>query len=96
MNNEKSGTIRSKEAKQVVYDLLLSRGVSKAVWKITPGGELHMLVANRSVTFPLKAGMTYYGLRNMLQQIERCLDEMAVARDRRQIDLEDAIRTVSA
>lgn len=85
-----SGTIRGKEAKQVIGDLLASRNVSKAVYKIT-GRELHMLVAGRPVVFSPAAGMSFYGLEALRGQVNRAIDEMHIARDKRQVDLEDVI-----
>lgn len=96
MKAEKAGTIRTKEAKQVVGDLLVSRNVSKAVYKMKPGGELNMLVGSRQVTFQCKAGMSFYGLQALLASVNRAIDEMSIARDARQIDIEDAIRQAAA
>lgn len=83
-------TIRTREAKQVIGDLLASRGVSKAVCKIA-GRELHMLVDGRQVTFSLKAGMSFYGLEALRAEVGRAIDDMQISRNKRQIDLEDLL-----
>lgn len=96
MKTVNEGTIRSIETKQVISDLLVSRGVSKALYKMAPGGQLSMLVGGRQVTFSCKAGMTYYGLKALHASVNRAIDEMGRERDSRQIDLEDAIRSAAA
>jgi hypothetical protein len=90
-----AGTIRKREAKTVVSDLLAQRGVSRALYNITPGGKLHMLIGGREVVFACGRGLTYYGLNDLLKQVNKAVDEMALKRDERQIDLEDAIKAKS-
>lgn len=85
------GTIRSREAKDVVVDILQRRSVPKWLWS-SKGKAIHILVGSRPVAVVVPARMTFYGLEALTEQVERICDDIEAARRHRgQIDLEDAI-----
>jgi hypothetical protein len=88
---EAIGTIRGREAKQVVADILQERGISPSLWAIRSDG-LHILVRGRQVIVPFRAGLTVYGLDAVRRRVEALCDESRKPHDARQIDIEDAIR----
>lgn len=85
------GTIRAREAKSVVKDLLDERRVSPGSYKID-SRKLNLLVGARVVEVPLPRGLTFYGMQDLLRKVEACIREMESARaHRQQIDLEEVI-----
>lgn len=93
MQGEIKGTIRSKEAKSVVADFMAARKIPRSVWSITPRGGLSFMVNGHITVVDLPAGQTFNGLTRALERIGRLCDEYHNrVVDRRQIDLEDAIR----
>lgn len=92
MSSAGNGTIRGREVKEVIRDLMRQRKVPAHVWNLTPRGILTILVGTRIVEIPCPAGQTFYGLQAALRRIEQALDERERGHDRRQIDLEDLIK----
>lgn len=93
----KDGTIRGRETRQVVSDLMERHGVPKGVWSITPRGKLNMLVGSRCVSFDCPAGLSFYALQALCVKIEVAIREREAAmRHVGQVDLEDAIREATA
>lgn len=89
--SDEIGSIRQREAKDVIRDRLIELGVPKSLWKINRK-QLDVLVGSRAVSIPLPPGMTFYGLKSALERID------AIARDiqraklhSQQVDLEEAI-----
>ena len=91
MSREVHGTIREREAQDVIRDVLRDKGVSAAIYKFSRGA-LEILMHDRKVTIPVKRGMTFYELEKAREKIAAVADELqARRRDRKQIDLEEAI-----
>lgn len=86
----KSGTIRAREAGQIVRDLLVSNGVPAGVYRVA-ANKLPLLVDGRVVEFDIGRGHTYYSLRDTISRVERAIVEMRATRDKRQIDIEEVI-----
>lgn len=89
-----TGTIRSREAQHVIRDILVRRGVPPSTWAIRSDG-LHILVDGRPILVPFRAGLTVYGLDAVRRRVEGVCDDLERVRDRRQLDLEDAIARVA-
>lgn len=90
------GSIKQREAKAVVAEIMEQRGVPKSVWKLQPGGQLNILIGSRVATFACKSGMTFYQLQHLARDVNRALDEReAAARNRNQTDIEDAIKAAA-
>ncbi len=90
----KSGTIRAGEARAVVRDAILAKGLSPAVWSFRDGA-FHFLVNGREVVVSVPAGASFYGLRDIVARVERIIDEAKAAKVKaNQLDIEDAIRAV--
>jgi len=86
------GTIRGRETRQVIADLMAANNVPRGVWSITPRGRLSILVGSRQVQFDCPAGLSFYGLKSLCAKIEIALRERENAqRHRGQIDLEEVI-----
>ena len=86
------GTIRAREAHQVIADLMAENKVPRGVWSLSPRGKLSILVGSRQVNFDCPAGMSFYGLKSLCAKIEVALRERDIAqRHRGQIDLEEVI-----
>jgi hypothetical protein len=87
----KLGTIRSKEAKDVVEDVFRRNGLSRSLYSYR-SGAFHILVGNRPVKLETPRGLTFYGLQALQQRAEAICRDIEKARlHRNQIDLEDAI-----
>lgn len=91
----KSGTIRAGEARSVIRDAIVAKKLSPAVWSFS-NGAFHFLVGSQQVDIVVPAGQSFYGLRQLIAQIERICDEVNAARARKgQLDIEDAIRAAA-
>lgn len=86
-----NGTIRASEVRKVIEDFLRTNDVSPNVWSIK-AGKLRIPVGEHVFEMPAGQGATFYGLRNALARLETVINEMRIARDRRQLDIETAIR----
>lgn len=85
------GSIRQKEAKEVIRDRLIELGVPKSLWKINRK-QLDVLVGARAISIPLPPGMTFYGLKNALERVDAVARDIQRAKQHsQQIDLEEAI-----
>lgn len=86
------GTIRSREAKTVLSDILMRRKVPSAVYKFQ-GGKLNIMVGSQLVELKCPSGLSYYGLKLLTDKLNSVIDEYEAAKLRRnQIDLEDLLR----
>lgn len=91
----KSGTIRAGEARSVIRDAIIAKKLSPAVWSYS-GGAFHFLVGSRQIDVLVPAGQSFYGLRQLIGQIERICDDVIAARSMRgQLDIEDAIKAAA-
>lgn len=87
-----TGGIPAREARDVVTDLLRSRGVSDGLWSIRKGA-LHILIGSRSLVIPLPRGLTFYAMQAVVDKVEAAIRDLERSKVHRgQIDLEDAIR----
>lgn len=85
------GTIRAREARDVVADLLRDKKVSKAVYKLSPR-RLTILVGSRQVEIPLGSGLSFYALQNTLSKVNAAVDDLNRSKEHRnQVDLEELI-----
>lgn len=89
--NEVKGTLTRQEAIKVAMDLMHELRVPKSIFAMTKSGNLEMLIGSRKVEFEFKAGMTFYGLRKRLADLENAARQANEQRGSRQIDIEDCI-----
>lgn len=88
----KDGTIRGRETRQVITDLMNFHKVPRSVWSITPRGKLTILVGSRAVEFDCPSGLSFYALKALCEKVEVALREREDAkRHAQQLDLEAAI-----
>ena len=86
------GTIRSREAKAVLSDILARRKVPSAVYKFQ-GSRLNIMVGSRLVEVKCPPNLSYCGLKLLSDKLNLVIDEYEAAKLRRnQIDLEDLLR----
>lgn len=89
--SEVIGTIRQREARDVIEDVFRKRGIPKSVYSYR-GNGWHFLVGSRIAFIQCKAGATFYSLKAAVEQAESaCNDYDKTRQHRNQIDLEDAI-----
>jgi hypothetical protein len=89
------GTIRSREARDVVQDVFNRNRLPKALYSHR-SGAFHILVGGRSVQLETPRGLTFYGLKDLEEKAEAVCRDVERARfARNQIDLEDAIEARS-
>lgn len=86
-----AGTIRAREAKDVVKNFMAKQKVSPNVWSIS-GGHVRLIVGDRLIEEKVGRGMSFYGLEALLGRLEAAIAEMDRHRDKRQIDIEDYIK----
>lgn len=86
------GSIRGREAKEVITDLLREKRIPASIWSFK-GRSLHIRVGSSVAVVPVPAGLTFYGLKATVEKVERILEDAERAkRHRSQIDLEQLIR----
>jgi hypothetical protein len=87
----KMGTIRSREARDVVEDVFRQFKLAKPLYSHR-AGAFHVLVGARVVEIPTPRGLTFYGLQNLQQEAEKvCRDVERARANRNQLDIEQAI-----
>lgn len=89
--SDQEGTIRSREAKSVVLDILKKHHVPKSLWGIK-GQTLSLLVGARTVEIPIPRGLSFYGLQSAVRTLEGAIVDMERARHlRQQVDIEELL-----
>lgn len=93
-----TGTIRGREAKDVVRDILRDRKTPKGLYQFNGRGwDLHLLIGSRTIVFKCGAGHTFYSLQSLTKELNRALDDLDKhMANRLQIDLEEAIQSAPA
>jgi hypothetical protein len=86
------GTIRGREAREVIKDVIASKGLPSGIWSMSPSGILSMLIGHREWKCEVKRGLSYYALTDLRRRVEVACDEAIANRKSRQIDLEEAIK----
>lgn len=79
-----SGTIRAREARDVLVDILRSAKIPASCYSFR-SGAVHILVGGRVVQIGCKSGLSFYGLQ------AACRDFHEARKHRDQIDIEELI-----
>lgn len=86
------GTIRGREAREVMTEILKARGVSMAIVSFRQK-ELRLLINDVVHKIPCKRGMTFHQLKAATEMLERAIETLKASRaSRNQIDLEQLIQ----
>jgi hypothetical protein len=85
------GTIRQREVKEVVEDVMRAHNVPPSTWSIE-NGVLRLMIGARIAEVSCKRGQTFYSMQQLVAKVEQVISEFKSTKQRRQqVDLEDAI-----
>ena len=91
-----AGSIRAREARQVLQDILRNRKVPPSVWSCE-GDRLHFMIQGRIEVVSSKRGATFYELQERCRKLHALCDEYDRANaNRGQIDLETYLASTAS
>lgn len=86
------GTIRQRESRQVIQDLLRARKIPQSIYRFGKT-SLEILDGTEKVKLEVKRGMSYYGLQSVIERVNKIADDIHRHKEQKgQLDIVDLVR----